>query len=64
MSYDHEREADNFTQPSLSEMTKKAIEMLRKNKENGYFLMVEGGKIDFAHHSTRVSTGPDISYFC
>lgn len=38
-------------QPTLAEMTEKAIEMLRKN-ENGYFLFVEGGKIDIAHHDT------------
>ncbi|XP_066942678.1 alkaline phosphatase-like [Macrobrachium rosenbergii] len=35
--------------PSLSEMTKKAIEVLRKNSE-GFFLMVEAGRIDHAHH--------------
>lgn len=38
-------------QPTLAEMTQKAIEMLQKN-ENGYFLFVEGGKIDIAHHDT------------
>lgn len=38
-------------QPTLAEMTQKAIEMLQKN-ENGYFLFVEGGKIDIAHHET------------
>uniref|UniRef100_T1GFD9 Alkaline phosphatase n=1 Tax=Megaselia scalaris TaxID=36166 RepID=T1GFD9_MEGSC len=38
-------------QPTLAEMTQKAIEMLRKD-ENGYFLFVEGGKIDIAHHDT------------
>ncbi|XP_011496782.1 PREDICTED: alkaline phosphatase 4-like [Ceratosolen solmsi marchali] len=35
--------------PSLANMTLQAIRMLRKNK-NGFFLMVEGGKIDLAHH--------------
>ncbi|KAL5277614.1 hypothetical protein ACFFRR_002690 [Megaselia abdita] len=38
-------------QPTLAEMTQKAIEMLQKN-ENGFFLFVEGGKIDIAHHDT------------
>lgn len=36
--------------PSLSEMTKKAIEILAKNK-NGFFLMVEGSQIDWAGHA-------------
>lgn len=36
--------------PSLAEMTKKALETLSKN-EKGFFLMVEGSKVDFAAHS-------------
>ena len=56
MKYEYERELDDpFTgEPSLSEMTKVAIEMLSKN-ENGFFLMVEGAKIDKGHHEGRVS---------
>jgi alkaline phosphatase len=46
MSYEFEREAD---EPSLSEMTVRAIEILSRNPK-GFFLMVEGGKIDHAHH--------------
>ena len=38
-------------QPSLEELTDVAIKILSKNK-NGYFLLVEGGKIDFAHHQS------------
>lgn len=38
-----------YTEPSLSEMTVAAIKMLQK-EENGYFLFVEGGLIDQAHH--------------
>ena len=41
---------DKAGEPSLTEMTTKAIDILKKNK-NGYFLMVEGGRIDHAHHS-------------
>ena len=40
------------TQPSLAEMTVKAMDVLAKNS-NGYFLMVEGGRIDHALHSTN-----------
>lgn len=40
------------TQPSLSEMTVKSIQMLSQNP-NGYFLMVEGGRIDHALHNTN-----------
>jgi alkaline phosphatase len=39
-------------EPSLTDMTAKAIKMLQKD-ENGFFLFVEGGRIDHAHHSTR-----------
>ncbi|KAG4070309.1 hypothetical protein HA402_010928 [Bradysia odoriphaga] len=33
-------------------MTEAVIKMLSKNK-NGFFLFVEGGRIDHAHHSTQ-----------
>ncbi len=39
-------------QPSLAEMTVKSIQLLSKNA-NGYFLMVEGGRIDHALHGTN-----------
>nr|UXP86334.1 membrane-bound alkaline phosphatase isoform X1 [Megoura viciae] len=44
-------EADATIQPTLAEMTEKAINILKK-EENGYFLFVEGGLIDVAHHET------------
>lgn len=40
------------TQPSLAEMTSKAIDILSRNG-SGYFLMVEGGRIDHALHATN-----------
>ncbi|NML63542.1 alkaline phosphatase [Massilia sp. RP-1-19] len=43
---------DAAKEPSLAEMTSKAIGMLSKNP-NGFFLMVEGGLIDLALHSTN-----------
>lgn len=48
---DRQKNAAN-TQPSLAEMTSKAIDIL-KNKPEGYFLMVEGGRIDHALHGTN-----------
>jgi alkaline phosphatase len=39
-------------EPSLAQMTQKAIELLSTNKEKeGFFLMVEGSKIDWASHN-------------
>ncbi|TWI53322.1 alkaline phosphatase [Halalkalibacter nanhaiisediminis] len=38
------------TQPSLSEMTSTAIDILNKD-EDGFFLMVEGSQIDWAGHA-------------
>ncbi len=49
MEYEHDRPKDTGGEPSLSEMTSKAIDLLAKNRK-GYFLMVEGGRIDHAHH--------------
>ena len=43
---------EGATQPSLSDMTSKAIDILSRN-ESGYFLMVEGGRIDHALHGTN-----------
>jgi len=48
MDYDLDRNPDE--QPSIEEMTRVAIEKLSRN-ENGFFLMVEGSKIDWAAHS-------------
>lgn len=42
---------DTSKVPSLAEMTSKAISILSKNKEQGFFMMVEGSKVDWAAHS-------------
>ena len=46
---DIDRDELNPSQPSLAEMTEKAIELLSKN-EKGFFLMVEGSQVDYAGH--------------
>lgn len=50
MAYDIDRKENAPTEPSLSEMTTKAIELLSQNK-NGFFLMVEASKTDWAAHA-------------
>ena len=49
MAYDFDRKKLHPDQPSLQEMTRKAINVLAK-KPNGFFLFVEGSKVDFAAH--------------
>jgi alkaline phosphatase len=50
VEYEADRATDTGGEPSLSEMTSKAIDILSKNK-NGFFLHVESGRIDHAHHA-------------
>ena len=53
LKYDLDRQSDNDNvQPSLAEMTDKAIEVLNKY-EDGFFLMVEGSKVDWAAHANN-----------
>ena len=63
MIFDHERRQKLVEivpdSPSLADLTKKAIEMLKKNTEKGFFLMVEGGRIDHAHHDVWANTALD-----
>ncbi|QYJ94913.1 alkaline phosphatase [Shewanella spartinae] len=50
MEYEADRADDVGGEPSLTEMTEKSIEMLKKN-DNGYLLIVESGRIDHGHHA-------------
>ncbi|KAJ8956587.1 hypothetical protein NQ314_006673 [Rhamnusium bicolor] len=49
MKYNVDRNKD--TEPSLEEMTEAAIKVLQTGDE-GFFLFVEGGRIDTAHHDS------------
>lgn len=49
MLYEADRLASN-NEPSIAEMTDKAIRTLSKNKK-GFYLQVEGGRVDHAHHA-------------
>ncbi|MFX8274210.1 alkaline phosphatase, partial [Acinetobacter baumannii] len=52
MNYELDRKKNNVDEPSLADMTEKAVRVLQKNGK-GYFLMVEGGRIDHALHGTN-----------
>lgn len=49
MAFEADRVASESVQPSLAAMTRSALQVLRRNPR-GFFLMVEGGRIDHAHH--------------
>ncbi len=49
ITYNQTKNDPNRIQPTLKEMTDKAISVLEKDKD-GFFLMVEGGQIDWAAH--------------
>ncbi|KAI5698761.1 hypothetical protein M8J76_008017 [Diaphorina citri] len=46
---DFEVDRDKSGDPSLAEMTVKALSILKRNPK-GYFLFIESGRIDHAHH--------------
>ena len=52
MSYELDR--DPALEPSLAQMSVKAVDILSKNT-SGFFLMVEGGRIDHALHGTNAA---------
>lgn len=43
---------ESTKQPTLEQMTRKAIEYMSQS-EQGYFLFIEGGRIDQAHHDNK-----------
>jgi alkaline phosphatase len=50
MQYEADRSNDAGGEPSIAEMTVKAIDLLSRN-DKGFVLMVESGRIDHAHHA-------------
>ena len=53
LPYAIDRKSDDLT---LAQITESAIDFLTKGKNKGFFLMVEGGKIDWACHSNDPAT--------
>ncbi|ALC47777.1 CG10827 [Drosophila busckii] len=49
---------ETTTQPTLEQMTRKAIEYMSQH-EQGYFLFIEGGRIDQAHHENQARMALD-----
>ena len=52
MQYETDRVAQGNDEPSLTEMTRFALEHFLKFNQ-GFFLLIEGGRIDHGHHETR-----------
>lgn len=52
LNFNLDRVKNGIDEPSLADMTETAIKVLRRNGK-GYFLMVEGGRIDHALHGTN-----------
>lgn len=50
IAYSHCKKLGNCRQPGLAAMTKKALNLLSQDEE-GFFLMIEGGQIDWAGHN-------------
>jgi alkaline phosphatase len=49
MQYEHDRPTDEAGEPTLADMTRAAVTRLQRDPD-GYVLLVEGGRIDHAHH--------------
>jgi alkaline phosphatase len=55
ITYSKAKDSKDRTQPSLKEMTIKALDTLSQDPD-GFFLMIEGGQIDWAGHSNDAAT--------
>lgn len=54
MQYELDRPGDAGAEPSLADLTRAAITRLSRNQQ-GFVLMVEGGRIDHAHHGVNAA---------
>ncbi len=50
-TYEQERQISKPWEPALWEMTQVAIEVLKRKSDKGFFLIVEGGRIDHMEHA-------------
>jgi len=57
MTYEHDR-ATNTTEPHLSQMTDKALSLMDTDPD-GFFLMIEGAKIDYGAHANDIARTTD-----
>lgn len=48
-----ERDAEMPSQPSLGEMFRHAVRFLKQGDSKGFFMMIEGGQIDWAGHGNK-----------
>lgn len=51
-------DANRKKEPSLEQLTESAIRLLQK-EQNGFFLFVEGGRIDHGHHEAQANKAVD-----
>ncbi|KAG0724064.1 Alkaline phosphatase [Chionoecetes opilio] len=58
LQYEQEKRDKHLNVPTLATMTKTALEILNRG-EKGYFLLVEGGRIDHAHHDNMAHRALD-----
>src|SRR4028119_1368884 len=56
MEYELDRPRDKAGEPSLTELTEKAIRILQRGPK-GFFLMIEAGRIDHGHHGGNAKRG-------
>lgn len=54
MQYELDRITDPSSEPSIADLTRAAITRLSRD-EDGFVLMVEGGRIDHAHHDVNAA---------
>ncbi len=55
MRYERERADDPAGEPDLASMTRAAIQTLQARHDGGWLLLVEGARIDMAHHKGNAS---------